>query len=179
MKIFRIAISVVLVLLPVALLIWLPGSRAEDEDFRRDLRGTWIVTAKPGPVSLCGGPQIAPAGSPFTELASYAAGGTLTETNTILNANSATLVPGLPFNASDGQGTWEREGSKSEAKFRKLVFDTSGNYVANADISENIVVSASNADEFAGQFAIKFSFLNGGPAVCSSGSLDAERMHAN
>jgi hypothetical protein len=179
MKTFRIVLSVTLALLPAALLTWTPGSRAEDEDSRGDLRGSWVVEATPGPAFLCGGPLIAPPAPPFTELASYAAGGTLTETNTILNANSATLVPGLPFNASDGHGQWERDGSKFAAKFRKLVFDPSGGYVAHADVSENIMVSGSDANTFSGQFTIQFSFLSGNPPVCSSGTLAAKRLHAD
>src|ERR1700730_871511 len=179
MKVFRIALLVTLALLAMTFLTWTPGSRAEDEDRREGLRGSWVVTATPGPAFLCGGPQIAPPAPPFTELATYAAGGTLTETNTILNANSATLVPGLPFNASDGQGQWERDGSKFEAKFRKLVFDTNGNYIGNADIAENIPVHEPGANKFSGQCAIQFSFLHGNQPVCSSGSLAAQRIHAD
>jgi hypothetical protein len=179
MKDFRVALLVTLALLPVAVLAWTPGSRADDDDSRGGLRGSWVIVATPGPAFLCGGPQIAPPAPPFTELASYAVGGTLTETNTILNANSATLVPGLPFNASDGHGQWEREGSKFVAKFRKLVFDTSGDYVANADVSENIAISEPDSKKFSGQFTIQFSFLNGNTPVCSSGSLAAERIHAD
>jgi hypothetical protein len=182
MKVFRIALLVTLALLPITSLTWTPGSRAADEDRREGLRGSWVVAVTPGPAFLCdgpGGPQIAPPGPPFTELATYAAGGTLTETNTILNANSSTLVPGLPFNASDGQGQWERDGSKFEATFRKLVFDTNGNYIGNADIAENIPVHEPDANKFLGQFTIQFSFLNGNPPVCSSGSLAAQRIHAD
>jgi hypothetical protein len=110
-------------------------------------------------------------------LASYSSGGTLIETNTILNANSATLVPGLPFNASDGHGQWERENSNFVAKFRKLVFDTSGQW-ANADLSESVTVSASDTDTFSGTFTIQFTFLTGNvPPVSSSGSLTAQRIH--
>jgi hypothetical protein len=178
MKVFRIVLLVTLVMLPMAFLTWTPGSRAED-DPTTDLRGSWVVTAIPGAAFLCGGPQIGPPAPPFTELASYAAGGTLTETNTILNANSAALVPGLPFNASDGHGEWERSGSKFEATFRKLVFDTNGNYIANADVAENIAVNGTASNKFSGQFTIQFSFLNGNPPVCSSGSLAAQRIHAD
>jgi hypothetical protein len=177
MKVFRIVLLITLALLPMTLLTWTPRSRAEDDDRSEGLRGSWVVTATPGPAFLCGGPQIAPPAPPFTELAAYAAGGTLTETNTILNANSATLVPGLPFNASDGYGRWERDGSKFEATFRKLVFDTNGSYVGNADVRENIPTHEEDANKFSGQFTIQFSFLNGNPPVCSSGTLAAQRIH--
>lgn len=177
MKVFRIVLLVTMAILPMAFLTWTPGSRAQDDP--AGLRGSWVVTATPGAAFLCGGPQIAPPGPPFTELATYAAGGTLTETNTILNANSATLIPGLPFNGSDGHGAWEREDTQFKAMFRKLVFDTSGTYVANADISEKLALDPLDENKFSGSFTIKFSFLNGNPAVCSSGSLVAQRIQAD
>ena len=177
MKVLRIVMLVTVAILPMAILWWTPGSRAQDDP--AGLRGSWVVSATPGAAFLCGGPQIAPPGPPFTELATYAAGGTLSETNTILNANSATLIPGLPFNGSDGHGAWEREDTQFKAMFRKLVFDTSGTYVANADISEKLALDPLDENKFSGSFTIKFSFLNGNPAVCSSGSVVAQRIHAD
>src|SRR5712692_11655978 len=176
MKVFRIVLSFTVAILPVAFLTWTPGSRAQDDP--EGLRGSWVVTATPGAAFLCGGPQIAPPGPPFTELATYAAGGTLTETNTILNANSATLVPGLPFDASDGHGAWKKTGATFRETFRKLVFDTSGNYIANGDLQETIVIEPSNSASLSGSFNITLSFLNGAPAVCSSGSFEAVRIVA-
>jgi hypothetical protein len=113
------------------------------------------------------------------ELISYAAGGTLTETNTIVYFNSAGVVPGLPFDGSDGHGAWERESTGYRATFRKLLFDAKGVYVANADIKEKITVSSSDRHKLAADFTVKFNFLNGAPSVCSSGTLVATRIAAD
>ena len=100
-------------------------SRADDEEARRGrLPGSWVVAVTPDPIFLCNGPQIAPAPPAFTELATFDPGGGFTETNTILNANSAALLPGLPFNGSDGHGTWAPRGEYFRVTFKKLVFDT-------------------------------------------------------
>lgn len=178
MRISRImAVVVTAAALPVTFLAWTPRSHAQDDDENsRSLGGSWVVTVTPNPIFLCGGPQVAPAPLPFTELATYAAGGTLTETNTQLNANSATLSPSFPFSGSDGHGVWERGGGQFEATFRKLVFDPSGVYVANADISEKLTLQGSDHNRFSGSFTIMFSFVNNNPPLCSSGELEAKRI---
>jgi hypothetical protein len=59
--------------------------------------------------------------------------------------------------------------------FRKLVFDPSGAYVANADISEKLALDVNKSS---GGFTIKFSFLNG-VSICSEGMFTAQRIHAD
>jgi hypothetical protein len=53
-------------------------------------------------------------------LATYAAGGTFTETNTEVNANSSGSALGLT--GSDGHGAWKKEGAILKTTFRKLSF---------------------------------------------------------
>ncbi len=80
--------------------------------------GTWLVTVE----FPEGGPP------PFKEFLVFNAGGTLTETNTTLHANSA-LIPAttLPLNGSMGSGAWKRIGKgKVKFTFIKLVFSASG-----------------------------------------------------
>ena len=126
---FRITIFAIVALLMVSKFVTLSGS-AHEEDNSRRLQGSWVVAATPssGFINCTGSPLPAP--PPFAELATYATEGTVTETNTILDANSSGLSAALPFNASDGHGAWESEGSEYKARFRKLVFDVGGNYVA-------------------------------------------------
>lgn len=145
---------------------------AEDEG----LEGSWNVVVTPNALFLCNGPQIGPPLAPFNELASYAAGGVLIETNTQLNANSASLAPGFPFNASDGHGSWKASDSYFASKFRKFLFDTNGNYVANTDLAEKIFLADNDENSFTGTFTIRLSFLNGSSALCSSGNLTARRI---
>jgi len=178
MKIDRI-VAVAMSALLLMFLTWRPQLQAQSAQANApSLQGSWDVSVTPNAIFLCGGPQVAPPPPPFTELATYDAGGGLTETNTILNANSATLIPGLPFNASDGHGAWKKTGATFRATFRKLVFDTSGNYIANGDLQETIVIEPSNSASLSGSFNITLSFLNGAPAVCSSGSFEAVRIVA-
>ena len=141
------------------------------------LEGSWNVVVTPNALFLCNGRQIGPPLPPFNELASYAAGGVLIETNTQLNANSASLAPGFPFNASDGHGSWKGSDHSFASKFRKYIYDVSGHYVANADLAEKILLGDNDEDSFTGTFTIRFSFLNGSPAVCSSGRLTARRIN--
>jgi len=63
----------------VTIVLTCSSSFASPED---GLKGSWKVTVSPNPLSLCNGPQIGPAPLPFLELASYAGGGVMTETNT-------------------------------------------------------------------------------------------------
>jgi hypothetical protein len=180
MKFWKIIASIMVSVLAWAFLTRTPILRAQDEgETVANLQGSWVANATPNPLFLCGGPEIAPAGPPFTELISYAAGGTLTETNTIVYFNSAGVVPGLPFDGSDGHGAWEREATGYQATFRKLLFDGKGVYVANADIKEKITVSSSDRNKLSADFTVKFNFLNGAPSVCSSGTLVAKRMAAD
>ena len=176
MKVFRMVVLTAMSVMPLTLTA--PSSAQAARTAQASLPGSWVVAATPDPIFLCNGPQIAPAPAPFTELATYDEAGGLIETNTILNANSATLPPGnLPFNASDGFGAWEQEKSgQFKAKFRKLVFDVAGVYVAKADVRESLALDASRPSKFSGTFTIKFIFLDGSPAVCSSGKLVANKI---
>jgi hypothetical protein len=86
-----------------------------------DLPGGWITY------------HSSPTG-PFKELLTFADGGALTETNTLLHTASNLgffaafgLPPGL--NASDGRGTWTRIGpAQAQIEFRKLMFGQGGAY---------------------------------------------------
>src|ERR1700730_7243668 len=129
---------------------------AEDEG----LEGSWNVVGTTKELFLCNGPQIGPPLAPFNELASYAAGGVLIETNTQLNANSASLAPGFPFNASDGHGSWKRSDLNFASEFRKYLFDGKGHYVANADLAEKISLEDNDENSFKGTFTIRLTFLN-------------------
>ncbi len=138
-----------------------------------DLRGSWRVTVTPKPISLCNGPVIAPAPAPFLELASYAGGGVMTETNTQLNFISAAASPGLPLNGSDGHGTWKSADDAFVVKFSKLLFDPAGHYTGEADLAEELDVAG---DTFTGTFTIQIRFLNNSPSLCSGGTVSAQRI---
>jgi hypothetical protein len=140
---------------------------------RDDLRGSWRVTVTPKPISLCNGPVIAPAPAAFLELASYAGGGVMTETNTQLNFLSATVSPGLPLSGSDGHGTWKPTDDAFAVKFTKLLFDPTGHYTGEADLDEKIDVAG---DAFTGTFTIQINFLEKSPSLCSGGTLNAQRI---
>ena len=156
----------------VTIVLTCSSSFASPED---GLKGSWKVTVSPNPLSLCNGPQIGPAPLPFLELASYAGGGVMTETNTQVNFISASLSPDFPFNGSDGHGTWKRDGPGFSVKFIKLLYDATGNFVGEADIIEEVEV---RGDRFTGAFTIELDFLNNSPSVCSSGALSAHRIVA-
>ena len=104
-----------LVLIAVA---FVGTSTANASDYHHKPVGTWLIT-----VSFPeGGPP------PFKEFLVFNAGGTLTETNTTLHANSA-LNPAspLPLNGSMGSGAWKRIGKgKVKFTFIKLVFSAGG-----------------------------------------------------
>ena len=75
--------------------------------------GTWQLS-----IEFPGDPTI----PPFAEFITIHRGGTLTETNTTLHANSANEF--FPFNGSAGQGLWKRGRHGSvDFRFRKFVFD--------------------------------------------------------
>lgn len=82
--------------------------------------GTWLISVtfpQPGP-------------APFTELLVFHQGGTVTETNTTLHANSADdPASPLPLNGSIGAGAWKKAG-KNRVKFTfvKLVFNAGGQH---------------------------------------------------
>lgn len=80
--------------------------------------GTWLVTVE----FPEGGPP------PFREFLVFHAGGTLTETNTTLHANSAdNPASPLPLNGSVGSGAWKRIGRHTvKFTFIKFVFGVDG-----------------------------------------------------
>ena len=93
-------------------------STAQASFFHHSPVGTWLITVE----FPEGGPP------PFKEFLVFNAGGTLTETNTTLHANSA-LNPAspLPLNGSMGSGAWKRIGKRTvKFTFIKLVFSASG-----------------------------------------------------
>jgi len=96
------------------------------------------VNVTANPVSICNGPQVAPAPPPFVELATYAAGGTFTETNSEFNFNSVESV--LRVQGSDGHGAWQSEEGNFKTSFRKLLFDSTGAYIGNADLHDQLTV---------------------------------------
>lgn len=150
------------------------GAQNEDANTQR-LTGTWVVNVTAGPISICNGPQIAPGPPPFIELATYAAGGTFTETNSELNFNSAGSA--LHLNGSDGHGVWQPAEEHFVSTFRKLLFDAAGNYVANADLHERLMIT--RATGLSGAFTITVTFLNGSPSLCSGGTISGQRMTVN
>lgn len=168
----RYSVLLLTLLLAAPVLLIRTRARAQNgDDGSRRLVGTWVVNVTANPISICNGPQIAPGPPPFVELATYAAGGTLTETNTEVNFNSTGSA--LHVNGSDGHGAWKAEGEGFKTTFRKLLFDASGNYVANADLHEELTVAQPNG--LSGSFTIVVTFQNGSPSLCSSGTVLGQR----
>lgn len=85
------------------------GEAAATSPSSRKSVGTFIITVTAGE-------------STFQELLTLHEGGTISETNTTIHANSASEF--FPFNGSDGYGAWERGfGGTVVLKFVKLLFD--------------------------------------------------------
>jgi len=85
------------------------GEAAATSPSSRKSEGTFIITVTAGE-------------STFQELLTLHEGGTISETNTTIHANSASEF--FPFNGSDGYGAWERGfGGTVVLKFVKLLFD--------------------------------------------------------
>jgi len=144
-------------------------ARAQDEkDKLKSLLGAWSLTVTPAATSVCGGAAL-PSPPPFTELVTFSGGGSFQETNTQLNWNVKPLFPGLVGSASDGFGTWKRRGSQTQVRFRKLVFDATGLYLANATI--DVTLEQPERERLSGKFTIKFTFLNGSPSICAAGNV--------
>lgn len=155
--------------LPILLLAWTPPARAQDENHADShLLGSWEVQVTPTTVGVCNGPAI-PIPPAFTELVTYDAGGGFQETNSQLNWNVKALFPDFAGSASDGFGTWKRRGLQTRVKFRKLLFDSTGTYIGNVDISE--VSEKPEHERFSGTFTIEFKFFNGSPSICGAGTV--------
>lgn len=98
--------------------------------------GTWLITVE----FPEGGPP------PFKEFLVFNAGGTLTETNTTLHANSA-LNPAspLPLNGSMGSGAWKRIGNRSvKFTFIKFVFGAGGTHEGYLRVSGTAKISGNH-----------------------------------
>lgn len=160
-------------LLLTSLLI--PARAQNGDDESRRLVGTWVTNITANAITICNGPQIAPAPPPFVQLATYAAGETFTETNAELNSHSSGSALGV--NGSDGHGAWTTEEGNFKTTFRKLLFAPAGEYVGNADIHEQ--VAAEQPNMLSGTFTITITFLNGSPSLCSSGTFSGQRITAN
>ena len=84
--------------------LWAPGRR---------VTGTWLFDVVFPPETGVPG---------FKEIITFHTGGTLSESNTTLHANSAN--PFFNFNGSDGHGTWRyKRDRRVSFKLVKLVFD--------------------------------------------------------
>jgi hypothetical protein len=57
------------------------------------------------------------------------------------------------------------------AKFTKLLFDSAGHYMGEADLVEELDVTG---DAFTGTFTIQIHFLNNGPSLCSDEPISTE-----
>ena len=108
----------------------------DDDDGHGGPVGTWVLD-----IEFPAVPGAPPPPPPFKELLTFHKGGTVSESNTLLNENSYNPAfgmgcgftgpggaPELGCNASDGQGVWRRSGHSSVAfVFMKLVFDGATN----------------------------------------------------
>jgi hypothetical protein len=88
--------------------------------------GAWMLEIAPQPSP---GVETPP---PFHAVTTFAAGGTLSETNTALHPHANVVIfPDLgPVSASDGLGGWEAAGDSGfRAKFVKVLFSASGEHL--------------------------------------------------
>lgn len=158
------AMGLPLYLLAFTSAVWAQDAKQDDAG----LLGSWQMQVTPTSASSCGGVAV-PAPPPFAELVTFNAGGGFQETNSQLNWHVGPLFPGLFASASDGFGTWAKRQSQTYVKFRKLLFDSSGTYIANVDVRINL--DKAQHDRIAGKFTIQFNFLDGSPSVCGAGDV--------
>ena len=168
-----LALSLWIVLLMGIPARWAPlASAQEGEEGHNSVVGTWFVhvPSATGLAVCSSGVPVAPPPPPFVQLETFAAGGTYTETNSVLNFNTASS---LGFNGSDGHGAWKAQGdSHYKLTFRKLLYAGTGEYAGNADLNENVAVQDNT---MSGTFTVKFSLLNG-TQLCASGQFSGERI---
>lgn len=84
---------------------------------------------------------------PFQEMLVLHKGGTVSETNATLHANSAN--PGFPFNASPGYGSWKNAGNHRAAfEFTKLLFDgLSNQHVGYLVVTGKLTIRGNTASQ--------------------------------
>lgn len=61
----------------------------------------------------------------------------------------------------------EKARTANTSKVQELVFDSTGHYIANADLSETVQQPENR--KFSEKFTIQFSFFDGSPSICGSG----------
>ena len=147
---------------------WTPlASAQEGKEGHDSVMGTWFiqVPSATGLTVCSNGAPVAPSPPPFVQLATFAAGGTYTETNSVLNFNTASS---LGFNGSDGHGAWKAQGAGHyKLTFRKLLYTSAGEYAGNADLNDDVTVGDNT---ITGTFTVMFSLPKGTP-LCASGQL--------
>lgn len=170
----RSVFSLSLVVLVGTLVSWAMANAQQGDEGQKSVVGTWFIhVPAANALTVCGAPQIvvAPPPPPFVQLETFADGGTFTETNTVLNFNTASSPLGV--NGSDGHGAWKaEEPGHYKLTFRKLIYAGSGQYVGNADLNEKLAVQQNT---LSGTFTVTFSLLNGSQ-LCSSGEFSGERI---
>ena len=76
---------------------------------------------------------------------------------------------------TDGAGAWKEKEFGFSVNFTKLLYDSAGHNLGEADFLEYIRV---NGDTFSGAFTVQFNILNVGPVVCGGGIVKARRVVA-
>lgn len=105
-----------------------------------DITGAWYLTTTPDPIP--GVPaELQP--QAFSEIMTFAQGGAMTETNTLVHTSS--YVPGNPLptnvNGSDGFGSWKKSGANSiEVAFIKMLYNQSGRHIGFLRVLSKLTV---------------------------------------
>ena len=131
-------------LLTVSLSAQHDAGRSSDQLFD----GTWAAIWSSGP----GGPP------PFRGLVALHADGILAETSSSLHANSLGVT--LPFNASDGYGTWvERPDRRRSAyTFHKMLFGEDGLLAGYLRVTGSLEIDPGNRNHLAGYCTVDLVF---------------------
>jgi hypothetical protein len=135
--------------------------------------GTWAAVWSSDP----GGPP------PFRGLVALHEDGTLAETSSGLHANS--LGGGLPFNASDGYGTWvlRADRRRSLYTFYKMLFGEDGLLAGYLRVTGALEINPENRNHFAGHCTVDLVFGSDptGPVGQALGgcSIDATRLRVS
>jgi hypothetical protein len=130
--------TLVLGLLVVGLAAPLQAERSADDAFD----GTWTVVWSS---SMPGAPP------PFPGLMALHADGILAETSSGLHPNSV-AAGGLPFNASDGYGTWVQRSNRrtSAFTFYKMLFAEDGSQAGYLRIRGSLEIDPGNRNHMVG-----------------------------